>query len=354
MTTYRRQEQEPASDEITEVAPGVLRLQLPIELPGLGHVNCYALEDERGFALVDPGLPDEKSYNTLCDRLAAADIPLARVHTAIVTHSHFDHFGGVFRLREDTECDVLTHEQFRSLINEREANESEDSLDLELATDEELEAMRDKWRRPTPWGTHLEPPPISEIRKFATQGRKRRAFALPEPSLTVVDEEVVMLARREWVAVHTPGHTGDHVCLYDPVEGVLLSGDHVLPTITPHIGGMSAVADPLEQFFSSLRRMHELEGVSTVLPAHGHPFPDLGGRADEIIEHHLERLDHLREFAAEDLPRGTVHQFMQRLFKERSWGGMAESETYAHLEHLLIMGDATASTNDDGHKVYEL
>ncbi len=44
----RKQEQERATDEITEVAPGVLRTQLPIEMPGLGHVNCYLLEDERG------------------------------------------------------------------------------------------------------------------------------------------------------------------------------------------------------------------------------------------------------------------------------------------------------------------
>src|SRR6185312_12066209 len=58
----KKQEQEEASDEITEVAPGVLRLQLPIRLPGLGHVNCYALEDSRGIALVDPGLPGNKPY----------------------------------------------------------------------------------------------------------------------------------------------------------------------------------------------------------------------------------------------------------------------------------------------------
>ena len=26
------------------------------------------------------------------------------------------------------------------------------------------------------------------------------------------------LAGREWVSLHTPGHTPDHLCLYDPVE----------------------------------------------------------------------------------------------------------------------------------------
>ena len=52
-----KQEQEPASEEITEVAPGVIRMQLPIWMPGLGHVNMYGLIDDRGLAVVDPGLP---------------------------------------------------------------------------------------------------------------------------------------------------------------------------------------------------------------------------------------------------------------------------------------------------------
>ena len=53
----RRQEQEPARPEITELPGGVLRMELPIRLPGLGHVNCYAIPDDRGAAIVDPGLP---------------------------------------------------------------------------------------------------------------------------------------------------------------------------------------------------------------------------------------------------------------------------------------------------------
>jgi len=45
--------------------------------------------------------------------------------------------------------------------------------------------------------------------------------------------------------------------------------------------------------------------------------------------------------AGDDLGDGTVESFMRRLFKERSWGDMAASETYAHLEHLRILGRAT-------------
>ena len=44
----QKSEQLQASEEITEVAPGILRTQLPANLTGLGHVNMYVLEDERG------------------------------------------------------------------------------------------------------------------------------------------------------------------------------------------------------------------------------------------------------------------------------------------------------------------
>src|SRR3954452_6061550 len=88
-----KQEQEPASTEVTEVAPNILRLQLPISMPGLGHVNTYALEDDDGFTLIDPGLPGEESWKALRARMVTAGIPMNRVLHVIVTHSHPDHFG---------------------------------------------------------------------------------------------------------------------------------------------------------------------------------------------------------------------------------------------------------------------
>jgi len=355
--TYTKQEQEPASEEITELAPGVLRTQLPVDLPGLGHVNCYLLEDERGVAVVDPGLPGPASWAALLDRLERAGFQLRHVHTAIVTHSHFDHFGGAQQLRVEAGADILTHDSFRLVVEARELLENPDAESLELNSDEDLERLREMFRRPKPWGGHWSPPPDDELRLFAKMGHRARKFVLPEPSVTVIDGQVVRLARREWIAVHTPGHTTDHLCLYDPEERLFLSGDHVLPTITPHIagaspGGAHLEGDPLSRFFGSLQRMHDFD-VRLVLPAHGHPFTDLAGRADDIIEHHHERLDVLRA-AVNELPRGTVHDYMRRLFRERSWGDMAESETFAHLEHLRLLGEASVETNDDGLLVYDL
>jgi len=347
-STPRKQEQEAATTDITEVAPNVLRTQLPIRLPGLGHVNCYLLQDDRGVAVVDPGLPGPQSWRALVDRLKRAGYRPKHVHTVIVTHSHPDHFGGAGRLRDTYGAEVIGHRSFRTWFDPAEDDAAVDEHG------EPLPAEQGPWGRQMPWRDDAPfHPPLKRRLKYGL-GRVvlGRFVRTPRPTRRVEDAEVVRLAGREWVAVHTPGHTNDHLCLYDPAEGVVLSGDHVLPTITPHISGLVAGADPLSAFFTSLEKVADLEGVGQVLPAHGHPFPDLAGRARAIRQHHEERLQVLRD-AAGELGSATVEELSQRLFRPRSWGPMAESETYAHLEHLRVTGEAE-SRKEDGALRYRL
>ena len=349
----RKQEQEEATTEITEVVPGVLRTMLPVNLPGLGHVNCYVMEDEKGVAVVDPGLPGPDSWKALVNRLDRAGYKVGDVHTAIITHSHFDHFGGAERLREESGADILTHESFRPIWDRRETTETHDSEDN--ASEEEIfERIEESFRQLTPWGTERTPPSREHIQRFRAKGNLHaRWFQTPRPTVKVVDTQVIRFARREWVALHTPGHTGDHLCLYDPEHGAVFSGDHVLPTITPHIAGRSYADDSLAEFFDSLDRMKTLEGATLALPAHGHPFRDIGARADDIGQHHHERLNVLRH-AGDKLGCATVEEYMRVLFSERAWGDMAASETFAHLVHLKVIGEAHQSATPDGLVTFEI
>src|SRR5437763_8062415 len=299
-----RQEAEPAGDDVTEVAPGVLRMQLPISMPGLGHVNTYVLEDDRGVALVDPGVPGDASWDALLSRLKQAGIPLARVHTAVITHSHFDHFGGAGRLAEEAGAEVLTHAKFTTFGDDIVCTDpSHDHGDPSEFPNRE---RRDR----TPWGTPSHMPTAEDMKKF---GGTRGAWT-PHVTRRVRHGDVVSFAGREWVVHHTPGHTVDHVCFHDPVEGVLLSADHVLPSITPHIGG-ELESDPLAEIFASLNAMAALEDVTVVLPAHGHPFDDLAGRAKSIHDHHIERLEKLQGIC-DRLDWATVPAISQELFAE--------------------------------------
>lgn len=347
-----KSEQLDASPEIVEVAPGILRLQLQIEFTGLGHVNTYALEDADGFAIVDPGLPGEVSYKLLEERLAAADIPKHRIHTVIVTHSHPDHFGGAGLLAEQSGAGVMASSFFRTWWDPSDTDEELEEAppgarvidDVDEGV-QRINGLPTPFGRPTPWGGRTEQLPaerLAEIERNASDAA--RWFRVPQVTHRVADADRVRLAGREWVGLFTPGHTNDHLCLYDQEAGVLLSGDHVLPTITPHISGMIH-DDPLSLYVQSLDRVAALPELQIVLPAHGATFTDLPKRVDEIKEHHEGRLDRLREISGEG-GWATVQQLSRTLFAERNWGSMAESETYAHLEHMRLAGQAEQRQHD--------
>jgi glyoxylase-like metal-dependent hydrolase (beta-lactamase superfamily II) len=348
-----KQEQEPASEDVVEVAPGVLRAQLPIDLPGLGHVNCYVLEDERGVAVVDPGLPGPKTFKALTARLASVGIPLRRVHTVVVTHSHPDHYGGAGWVRRESGADIVTHRRFRMMWDPTEPPDVdvEDVPELiDRAAAAEPLGPRMPWD-PPPWGG----PGVSIPRKRRAMMRVARRFPrlvkLPTPTVRLDDAQTFRLGGREWVALHTPGHTDDHLCLFDPTDGIMLSGDHVLPTITPHIGGHGRERDPLARFFDSLRKVAEYgPAVTVALPAHGQPFADLAGRARSIQEHHVDRLETLRTAAAGIGRPARVRELSEHLFSARAQGAMADSETYAHLEHLRLRGEAERLDVVDGYE----
>lgn len=345
-----KQEQERATTDVDEVAPGILRTQLPIDLTGLGHVNCYVLEDERGVAVVDPGLPGPASYAALTQRLDSVGIPIRRVHTVIVTHSHPDHYGGAGRLRHETGADIVTHRRFRMMWDPSEPPD----VDVEDAAEYAELARKFEPRMPwdpPPWGGDGVPVPMRRRMMMSVARRFPRLVKLPTPSVRLDDAATIRLAGREWVAIHTPGHTDDHLCLFDPTEGVMLSGDHVLPTITPHIGGHVRDLDPLARFFDSLDKVAEYgPQVRHVLPAHGRPFEDLAGRARSIRDHHLERLQVLRDAAAELGRPARVPELSRHLFSPRAQGAMADSETFAHLEHLRLAGEARRIESEGGYE----
>jgi glyoxylase-like metal-dependent hydrolase (beta-lactamase superfamily II) len=140
--------------------------------------------------------------------------------------------------------------------------------------------------------------------------------------------------------IPTPGHTAGHVCFFFRAEGILLAGDHVLPEITPNLSPDFFIPDfrPVTSFLHSLARVGALP-VTRIYPAHGAPFADLGGRIEEIIQHHRERKD--RILAAVQSGRETAALIARSVF-----GGnlrefdrfLAVNETYVHLQELEQSG----------------
>jgi len=87
------------------------------------------------------------------------------------------------------------------------------------------------------------------------------------------------------VAVHTPGHTPDHVALFAPGPRALFTGDAVL-------GRGTSVIDPpegdLSAYVRSLDAMAALQPL-TIYPGHGPAVWDAAGKLREYRRHREER-----------------------------------------------------------------
>ena len=86
-------------------------------------------------------------------------------------------------------------------------------------------------------------------------------------------------------AVHTPGHTSDHLCLQVADTGAVLAGDHVLGR------GTSVVAWPdgdLRAYLSSLRRIASMH-ATRLDPGHGPSIADPARVIAEYLAHRRER-----------------------------------------------------------------
>ncbi|MBW1678456.1 MAG: MBL fold metallo-hydrolase [Deltaproteobacteria bacterium] len=83
-------------------------------------------------------------------------------------------------------------------------------------------------------------------------------------SHTLNDGQTLKLADRLFEAIHTPGHTGDSICLYCEQEAVLFSGDTSL-IITTTDGSYQ------EDFISALERIAR-RNITAIYPGHGEPI----------------------------------------------------------------------------------
>ena len=77
---------------VTEVANGIYRVRLSLPF-ALNHVNCYLLEDDGGWTMLDTGLHRPEVYAGWQAALAQIGIELNDIRRILVTHMHPDHIG---------------------------------------------------------------------------------------------------------------------------------------------------------------------------------------------------------------------------------------------------------------------
>ncbi|MFN2165627.1 MAG: MBL fold metallo-hydrolase, partial [Anaerolineae bacterium] len=165
------------------------------------------------------------------------------------------------------------------------------------------------------------------------------------------DRETITIGGRYWQLLVGRGHSPEHVSLYCPALKLLISGDQVLPRITPNVSVFPTEpeGDPLREWLASNADFRDsLPGDLLVLPAHEAPFLGLHHRLGQVIEAHNRDLRALFDFL--DEPKRVVDCF-PALFRRRiddSLLGAATGETLAHLNCLLRRRRITRQTDEQG------
>lgn len=151
------------------------------------------------------------------------------------------------------------------------------------------------------------------------------------------DGDVLRAAGVSLEAVHTPGHSSDHLCLRVAETGVVLTGDHVLGR------GTTIVAHPdgdMGDYMASLRRLMELDATA-LYPGHGPVVDEPAGTIFSYLVHREQREKAV--LAALEAGDRTPAAVVARVYADvdPALHPAAERSVRAHLDKLFADGRVT-------------
>jgi glyoxylase-like metal-dependent hydrolase (beta-lactamase superfamily II) len=321
-----------------EEVPGVARVALPIGLHGIESVNVYVLADGDKVTLVDCGVwrsdVGDSGLSALEQGLRGAGYALRDVSRIVITHAHIDHYGLAGRLMELTGAELWMHAMT--------------DLDCEKYRHPETAIAR---RRDMYADHGLADPELGSLARSLNVWLPY-LYSVVEASKRLKGGERIPIGGQQWEVIHTPGHSYGHVCLYSPDNGAVLSGDHLLPGVTPPVTFERGFdADPLRSYLDSLHSIAERD-PGIVLPGHGRPFGDCARRIEAITRSKARRTEAIMT-AIRRGPR-TVVEIADELFSsatQRFQRNFALSEALSHIAYLRGSGLVERRIRGDG--VYE-
>jgi glyoxylase-like metal-dependent hydrolase (beta-lactamase superfamily II) len=163
------------------------------------------------------------------------------------------------------------------------------------------------------------------------------------------DEDVVRAGTLNLIALHTPGHSADHLCFWLAEDRAVFSGDLVLGR------GSSMVTYPEGNVAAYLRSLERLAALQPrmLFPGHWDPVTDAMGKIDEYRTHRLER--EAQVLAEVRRNRGTARELTRRVYGPEVGEELiqaAEMTMRAHLEKLVDEGKVRVE-GTGGEEVYE-
>jgi glyoxylase-like metal-dependent hydrolase (beta-lactamase superfamily II) len=163
---------------------------------------------------------------------------------------------------------------------------------------------------------------------------------------TLGDESIIEATEFHLTALHTPGHSSNHLCYLLNEERTLFTGDHIMQgstvVIAPPDGDMKA-------YLASLEALKQIKPrLRIIAPGHGHLIENPNAVIDEYIEHRLAReeqvLSELRAAGSATIPDLVSRIYVDVPVELHPW---AAKSVWAHLRKLADEGRAVGAGLDD-------
>jgi len=171
-----------------------------------------------------------------------------------------------------------------------------------------------------------------------------------EPDIVVRDGDEIVGPGWRFEAVHTPGHTSNHLCFAWRDAGILFSGDHVMgwstSVVSPPDGDMAAYMASLEKLLDRADRVY--------WPTHGPAIDEPRRHVRAFIAHRREREAGIVDCLRAGVER--IEEIVDRLYRglAPNLRGAAGRSVLAHLIDLTQRGIVVADRAATAEARYRL
>ena len=321
----------PAEAELTEVAPGLKWLRLPMPY-ALDHVNVYLLRVAKGWLIVDTGL-DSPGTRAIWEEVFSGPLRGETVAGVFCTHHHVDHVGLSGYLTDRWRVPLfMSYQEYFTLRG---------------------------------WPMDIKEVPWQHAEFFRRAGLPEELLErtlvmfdffgeispMPPSFNRLNDGSPLAVAGADWRILMGQGHAPEHAMLYSAQQGILISGDQLLPRISTNVS-VSVVnpeEEPLSLWLASLELLSELPDETLVLPGHGLPFRGVVRRVEELRGHHHRRFEVvLAACAGSELSAYELVKVMYPYPLSDFDMQLALGECLAHIRYLLSKGRLEGRLDGEG------
>lgn len=315
---------------ITEVYKDIYKVELSLPNNPLKSINIYIIKGEDKSLVIDTGFNTEECKNNLLSALENLNIEISNVEL-FITHLHSDHCGLASYFKKEG-CKVYGGDIDGKIINQMTGMEYWKEFDNQKKF---LDLERDN----ISFDDHPGYKYCPKEKVGFIYVREGKSIQIGEYFLEVID---------------IPGHTPGHIGLYERKNKLFFCGDHILDQITPNIGFWGFEENILGTYFNSLGKLYNFE-MDYLFPAHRNIIRDHTRRINEIISHHKDRLNEIKNILedGELTVRGVAANMNWRI-RAKSWREFpspqkwfASLEAMAHLEHLYSIGKLDKNLVDE-------